>query len=103
MTGLYSKAVSFKVSLPKNHCHCHLSNLIPDDEDQNNKVDLDSYLFHVGETLLYSNAGHTTYVKVEKIFMYTDSVLRFKCRTVNGEEITATRELLCTPESPDIG
>ena len=35
--------------------------------------------------------------------MDTDSILRFKCRTANGEEITATRESLRTPESPDIG
>mgnify|MGYP001046712641 CR=1 FL=1 len=103
---LYSKAVSFKVKLTKKYCHCHASHLIPDNEEheeQPHKIDIDSDLFHVGETLLYTNTGHTTYVKVEKILLDDDCVLRFKCKTISDEEITTTKESLCAPDSPDIG
>ena len=103
LSGLYSKAVSFKVNLTKKHCHCHASTLIPDDEENLHTVDIDSDLFHIGETLLYSNSGHTTYVKVEKIFLDDDSVLRFKCKTAGNEEIITTKESLRVPDSPDIG
>ena len=103
LAGLYSRAVSFKVSLNKQHCHCHASTLIPDDEDTSNSVDLSSDIFHVGETLLYTNAGHTTYVKVQRIFIDDDSVLRFECRTTSDDVIIATKESLRAPDSPDIG
>jgi len=101
--GLYSKAVCFKVKLAKKYCHCHASNLIPGDGENSHKIDVDSDLFHVGETLLYTNAGHTTYVKVEKILLDNDCVLRFKCKTVSGGEIITTKESLRAPDSPDIG
>ena len=76
LLGLYSKAVSFNVNLAKKHCHCHASTLIPDNEEHTHAVDIDSNLFHVGETLLYTNAGHTTYVKVEKIYIYISMMIR---------------------------
>jgi len=101
--GLFSKAFSFKVNLAKKFCHCHASNLIPGDGDDSHKIDVDSDLFHVGETLLYTNAGHTTYVKVEKILLDDDCVLRFKCKTISGDEIITTKESLRAPDSPDIG
>jgi hypothetical protein len=100
---LYSKAVSLKVNLAKKHCHCHASTLIPDNEEHTYAIDIDSNLFHVGETLLYTNAGYTTYVKVEKIYLDDDSVLRFKCKTVSDKEIITTKESLRAPDSPDIG
>jgi len=101
--GLYSRCVGFKVNLAKHHCHCHASSLIPDEDDTSKTVDLSSDLFHVGETLLYTNAGHTTYVKVEKIYIDNDSVLRFRCCTSSDELIIATKESLCAPDSPYIG
>ena len=103
ISALYSKAVSFKVNLTKKHCHCHASTLIPDEDERTNMVDIDSSIFHVGETLLYTNAGHTTYIKVEEIFLDDESVLRFRCRTVSDEEIVTTKESLRAPDSPDVG
>ena len=60
-------------------------------------------MFHVGETLLYSNVGHTTYVKVEDIFLDNDVVLRFRVRTKNEELIEATKESLRAPDDPYTG
>ena len=60
-------------------------------------------MFHVGETLLYTNAGHTTYVRVEKIFLDDDAVLRSLVRTKDEEEIETTKESLRTPDAPDVG
>ena len=52
-------------------------------------------MFHVGETLLYSNAGHTTYVKVEEIFLDDDDAFfRIGVRTKSEELIEATKESL---------
>ena len=60
-------------------------------------------MFHVDETLLYSNAGHTTYVKVEEIFLDDDVVLQIHVRTKSEELIEAKKESLRAPDDPDIG
>ena len=60
-------------------------------------------MFHVGESLLYTNDGHTTYVRVDKIFLDDDAVLQFHVRTKDEKLITATRESLRAPDAPDIG
>ena len=60
-------------------------------------------MFHVGETLLYSNSVHTTYVKVEEMFLDDDAVFRFRVRTKSEELIEATKESLRFPDNPDIG
>jgi len=51
-------------------------------------------MFHVGETLLYMNAGHTAYVRVEKIYLDEDTTLRIRVQTKNEEIIDTTKELL---------
>ncbi len=60
-------------------------------------------MFHKGETLLYSSAGHTSYVKVEDIFINDDGVLWFKVPTTSNKLIKTSRELLHNPSVPDIG
>ena len=60
-------------------------------------------MFRVGDTLLYTTQGHTSYVRVKKIFLDDNAVLRFKVRTKNDELIKTTKEYLCAPDSPDIG
>ena len=60
-------------------------------------------MFHVGETLLYSNAHHTTYIKVEEVFLDNDAVFQFRVCTKSEELIEATKESLAAPDDPDIG
>ena len=60
-------------------------------------------MFHVGETLLYTNKGHTTYVRVDKIVFDDDAVLRFHVRTNDEKLTTTTWESLRAPDAPDIG
>ncbi len=60
-------------------------------------------MIHVGETLLYTHRGHTTYAKVKEVFLADDNKLQFKVVTTAGDEIITTRESLCDPEAPDIG
>ena len=103
-SSLYSKNFSTKVCLDKQHCHCHLSSIIPDDGiDKKQIIELSDDIFHIGETLLYSNAGHTCYVKIEKILLDENGVLRFRVRSAANEVISATKESLKAPDSPDIG
>ena len=60
-------------------------------------------MFHVGETLLYANAGQTSYVRMEEISLDKKAVLRFRVRTTNDEVIETTKESLRSPDDPDIG
>ena len=60
-------------------------------------------MFHVGETLLYTKEGHTTYVRVDKIFLDDDAVLRFRVGTKDDKLIEKSKESLCAPDEPDIG
>ena len=62
-------------------CHCHDSTLLPEDDGLKSQAKLSADMFHVGETLLYSNSGHTTYVKVEEIFLDDDAVSRICVHT----------------------
>ena len=62
IASLFSKMVGIKVCLTKQHCHCHNVHLIPDDQEPATSLELSDQMFHVGETLLYLNAGHTAYV-----------------------------------------
>ena len=99
----FSRLFSRKVRLEKTHCHCHSSQLIPSVGDTKSKLELSDDMFHVGETLLYTNAGHTTYVRIEKIFLDDDRVLRFVVRTRDDKKIETTKESLRAPDAPDIG
>ena len=107
LAGLSSKVVGTKVCLAKQYCHCHASHLVSDhdiDETPLTPLNLSDDMFHVGETLLYTNAGHTTYVRVEEIFLDDTAVLRFRVRaTANDELIETTKESLRSPAAPDIG
>ena len=89
--------------LDKEHCHCHLSNLIPNDESAQPVLDLSDEIFHPGETLLYSKEGRTVYVRVVSVHLGEDSVLRFKVKPSDGDLFFTTKEYLRDPESPDIG
>jgi len=61
-------------------------------------------MFHIGETLLYTNAGHTSYVRVEEIFLDDNAVLRSRVRTTTNDELIETmKESLRSPTAPDIG
>ena len=106
LSSLFSSAVGKVVCTQKQHCHCHASSLIPDvdlDTKAAPPLNLSEDMFHVGETLLYSMDGHTTYARIEKIFMDDNAVLRFQVRTTNDELIETTRENLRNPDAPDIG
>ena len=104
--SLYSRIVGTKVVLEKQHCHCHASHLIPDDSVDSpapKPVDLSNDFFHVGETLLFSREGRTVYVRVVRIAVGADSVLRFVMKPSDGDEFETTREFLRAPDDPDIG
>ena len=103
IASLFSKMVGMKVCLTKQHCHCHNVHLIPDDQEPATSLELSDQMFHVGETLLYLNAGHTSYVRVEKIYLDDDATLRIQVRTKNDEIIETTKESLRSPTDPDIG
>ena len=62
LAGMYTQMVGAKVFTTKLHCHCHALNLIPNDDEPKRNVEFSSDMFHVGETLLYTNAGQTLYV-----------------------------------------
>ena len=47
--------------------------------------------------------GRTTYVRIEKIRLNSDSVLRFKVKISGGDKFEITREFLRDPKAPDIG
>ena len=86
--------VGTKVCLSKQHCHSTSCTLIPTNEEPRNTIDLSDDMFHVSETLLYTNASHTTYVKVEKIYLDEEATLRIRVRTKNEEIIDTTKESL---------
>ena len=60
-------------------------------------------MIHVGETLLYTHRGHTTYVKVKEAFLGADNKLQSRVVTTAGDEIITTKESLRDPEISDIG
>jgi len=94
-----------EVSTQKQYCHCRVVHNIPDDSNDGpqESCDLSANLFHAGETLLYTNSGHTSYVRVEGINLDEDGVLRFRVRTQDDEIVKTTRESLRDRRSPDIG
>ena len=99
---MFSKLVGTKVCTKKKFFHCHASTLLPEDDGLKRQSKLSADILHGGETLLYSNAGHTTYVKVEEIFLDDNAVLRFRVRTKSEELIEATKESLRSPDDPYI-
>ena len=103
LAGMYTRMVGAKFFTTKQHFHCHASNLIPNDDETKRNVELSSDMFHVGETLLYTNVGKTSYVRIEEISLDEKSVLRFRVRTTNDEVIETTKEYLRSPDDPDIG
>ena len=86
--------VGTKVFTTKQHCHCHASNLIPNDDESKRNVELSSDMFHVGETLLYTNAGKTLYVRIEVISLNDKAVLKFRVRTTNDLAIETAKKSL---------
>ncbi len=92
------------------HCHCSSLAIIPDIEldsstfNQSSASDNDiaKSMFHVGETLVYSSTGRTSYVKVKEIFLNEDNQLTCKVVSASGDELTATQEQLRDPNLPDI-
>ena len=104
--SLFSKLVGTKVCLAKQHHHCHANLIEEEAEDKpasSKLVDLSDENFNVGETLLYLKEGRATYVRIERIALGQDSVLRFIVKTSSGDEIETTKEFLRDPKSPDIG
>ena len=95
--------VGANVFTTKQHCHCHASNLIPNDDDPKRNVELSSDMFGVGKTILYTNTGHILYVRIEEISLDQKAVLRFRVRTTIDEVIETTKESLRSPDDPDIG
>ena len=83
--------VGAKVFTIKQHYHCHASNLIPNDDEPKINVKLSSDMFHIGETLLYTNVGQTSYVLIEEISLDENAVLQFRVRTTNDEVIETTK------------
>jgi hypothetical protein len=103
LAARFTNAFATNVCRNKKHCHCHLFQQIPEDDSKKPTIELDSNMFHVGETLLYTNEGHTTYVRVDKIFLDDGAVLTFHVRTKDEKLIKATQESLHAPDAPDIG
>ena len=103
MDSMFSKPVETKVCTTKRFFHCHASTLLTEDNGLKSQAKLSADMFHVGETLLYSNAVHTTYGNVEEIFLDNIAVLWFRARTKSEELIEATKEYLRAPDYPDIG
>ena len=103
MASMFSKLVGTKVFTTKQFSHFHASTLLPEDDGLKIQSKLSSDMFHVGETLLYSNAGRKTYVKFEEIFLYDDAVLQFRVNTKIEELIESTKESLRAPNNTDIG
>ena len=103
MASMFSKLVGTTVCTTNQFCHCHALTLLPEDDGLKIQAKLSANMFHVGETLLYSNLGHTTYVKVQDIFLDDDAVLRICVRTKSEELIEATKESLRAPDDSDIG
>ena len=66
VSRLYSKIIGAKVYLKKHHCQWYLSKTTPDDgDDKKEMLELSANILHIGETLLYTTAGQTCYVKVK--------------------------------------
>lgn len=109
LASLYTKAVGLKVNLTKSFFHCHRTTLISQDETDDEliqptpKLNLSDDIFHVGETLLYTKEGQASYVRVEKIFLDSDSILKLCVRSASDQVIETTIEFLRAPELPDIG
>ena len=91
------------LDIAKTHCHYHASQLIPEEESSKQTIKLNSDMYHVGETLLSSNVGYTSYIRIEKITIDPDAVLHFWVRTTSDEIIKTTKEFLRVPNNPDIG
>ena len=103
MASMFSKLFGTKVCTKNQFFHCHASILLPEDDGLKSQAKLSADMSHVSETLLYSNAGHKTHVKVDDIFLDNDAVFRFCVRTKSEELIEATKEYLRAPDDPDIG
>ena len=65
--------------------------------------DLKTEVFEVGETLIYSKNGYTSFVKVKAIELDDNNVLQLRVVQQNNEELLTTKEFLRSPGNPDIG
>ena len=95
--------VGTKVFTTRQLCHCHASNLIPNDDQPKRNVELISDMFHIGKTLLYTYAGQILYVWIEEISLDKKAILKFRVRTMIDELFETTKEYLRSPDDPDIG
>ena len=75
LARIYTRMIGTKVFTTKKHCHYHASDLIPNDDEPKINVKHSSDMFHVGKTLLYANAGQTSYVRIEEISLDKKAVL----------------------------
>ncbi len=109
--SLWTQMIGRKVCPAKLHCHCSSLEHHPDGDIVGSKfdsikdvaVDLAKSLFHVGETLLYSNSGHSTLAKVIKIEFDDFGKMNIRIKMAAGDEIGTTCETLREPDNPDIG
>ena len=98
-----SKLVGTKVCTTKRFFHCRASTLLPEDDGLKSQAKLIADMFHVGETILYSNSVHTPYIKVEEILLDDNAVLQFSMRTNSEELIESSKSSLPAPDDPDTG
>ncbi len=103
--------VGHTICATKLHCPCsslehhpetdiNSSTLAPND---NTMKELAKSLFHVGETLLYSNSGNSTLDKVIKIEINDSVKMMIWIKTAAGDEINTTHKTLQEPDNPEIG
>ena len=91
---------------------CHFIDLDLDDIDECNcsahahstsGLDLQTELFEVGETLLYSKNGYSSFVKLVAVELDADNILSLRVAQPNGDEFVTKKEYLRSPDNPDIG
>lgn len=108
--SLWTQIVGSWVHTTKFHCHCSSLASTPDKDLDSATFQPSSSLsddimqsqFHVGETLLYSSEGRSSYVKVKEIFFDDNNQLTFRVTTTAGDDVFAIKEQLRDPQMPDI-
>ncbi len=109
LSSFWTRLLNRQFNTSKFHCHCSSLSSSPDKDLDASSMDasplaneLAKSLFHVGETLLYSKDGQSTYAKVIHLDLDDSGKFNIRICTAAGEEITTTRETLREPENPDI-
>ena len=81
LSALCSRIVGQQVDLCKHHCHCAAASSFPNKDGSavipmvTQEEEFATEMFHIGETLLYLNAGHTIFTKLNEIFLGDNNVL----------------------------